>query len=296
MDGVEGMGPELIGTYSYLIDLIYARGGSTRRDDRSLGGRIGCTRGKAKKLTDRLIQLGKIVENGPFLTHKHAENHAKEMQKRSETNAKNGKKGGKKSGEVRKNNSLGEAVASSEKKQNRIDKKRYSDDDSAGEAFDIDQPYDVAPENANPAPLEPNARSKILEAIGVDTVSGIVGPTGKMIGMMTDMQEYLSWRDELGLSLDEVVTIIKEVMHVKRDGPPFTFTYFREAMRRAAGRKQQPALTPINGEHYEFGHKNGSAGADYRNQSGRSNYRSPNSQAHADFLGAFSRAVSSDTD
>jgi uncharacterized protein YdaU (DUF1376 family) len=61
LDGVQGLGPELIGAYAVLIDLIYARDGNTVRDDRHLAGIMGCSPQKARFLTNKLIEKNKIT-------------------------------------------------------------------------------------------------------------------------------------------------------------------------------------------------------------------------------------------
>jgi len=60
LDGVQGMGEGMIGAYSVLLALIYARNGRSVRDDRHLGGILGCGTNRAKSLTDKLIEEGKI--------------------------------------------------------------------------------------------------------------------------------------------------------------------------------------------------------------------------------------------
>jgi hypothetical protein len=90
-------------------------------------------------------------------------------------------------------------------------------------------------------------REAILSAIGVDPVSGIIGPTGKRIGTMIDMIEARRWFDDLGLTLPEIISQIEEVMRVKRDGPPASFSYFTKAMQRLADQKARPTLKPIEG-------------------------------------------------
>lgn len=67
LDGVQGLGPEAIGAYAVLLDLIYARGGYSRRDDRHLAGILGCSVRKARALTDALIEAGKVDVEGAFL-------------------------------------------------------------------------------------------------------------------------------------------------------------------------------------------------------------------------------------
>lgn len=113
LDGVQGLGPELIGAYSVLIDLMYARAGSSRRDDHHLGGILGCSTRKAKALTDALIERGKIVVDGAYLTNNHAQNTARSRRDISEVRASAGRTGGIKSGQSRKNKALSEANASS---------------------------------------------------------------------------------------------------------------------------------------------------------------------------------------
>ena len=127
MDGVEGMGPELIGAYAYLLDLIYSRAGFSRRDDGALAGRMGCSKRKATALTNALIERGKIQVSGEFLTQKEAEQHSNAHRTESERNASAGRKGGEKSGQVRKNKALSEATAS---KQNEADKNRIDKRDT----------------------------------------------------------------------------------------------------------------------------------------------------------------------
>lgn len=73
LDGVQGLGPETIGAYVVLLDLIYCRDGVTVRDDRHLSGILGCSVRKATALTDRLIDKGKIVLCDGFLSNNRAE-------------------------------------------------------------------------------------------------------------------------------------------------------------------------------------------------------------------------------
>lgn len=126
-------------------------------------------------------------------------------------------------------------------------------------------------------------REQILEAIGVDP-SGLIGPNGKIIGNISDMQEVRRWKDDLGLTIDEICQIIREIMPQKVEGPPTTFSYFTRPMQRYAAEKSKPKLVPIEG------------GNDVRNRdgSGRKPHQ-PNSEAgraHAGLIAAFQRAVS----
>jgi uncharacterized protein YdaU (DUF1376 family) len=87
-------------------------------------------------------------------------------------------------------------------------------------------------------------RGQILSAIGVDPVSGMHGPNGRMIGTQADMAEANRWIDDLGLSITEVVDEISAIMRRKSDGPPSRFSYFTEAMRRLSAAKSAPRIQP----------------------------------------------------
>jgi uncharacterized protein YdaU (DUF1376 family) len=112
IDGVQGLGPDLIGAYAVLLDLIYARGGETTRDDRHLSGLMGCSIRKATALTDALIERGKLEADGDLITNSRAKSEAKSRRKLSETRAKAGRKGGEKSSSSNEDNELQEASAS----------------------------------------------------------------------------------------------------------------------------------------------------------------------------------------
>jgi hypothetical protein len=87
-------------------------------------------------------------------------------------------------------------------------------------------------------------RERLLAAIGLDS-SGLTGRGGSMLGTRADMQIAEKWTLDLGLTVDEQVEIIADVMAGKQGGPPATFAYFSNAMQRAAGAKAAPPLTPI---------------------------------------------------
>jgi uncharacterized protein YdaU (DUF1376 family) len=87
IDGAQGLGPDAIGAYAILIDLMYARGGKTARDDRHLAGILGCSVRLARALTDRLIKAGKVTERDGYLTNFRVETDAKRTRNERETRA-----------------------------------------------------------------------------------------------------------------------------------------------------------------------------------------------------------------
>ncbi len=87
-------------------------------------------------------------------------------------------------------------------------------------------------------------REAILTAIGVDPVSGITGPSARMIGTRADMAEAARWLDLPGMTMPIVLEEITRVMANKRDGPPSSFKFFTKAMQRLSGELTQEALQP----------------------------------------------------
>lgn len=62
--GVQGMGPELIGAYSVILDLIYADEDSCPNDAAFIAGIMGkCSARKARALVDGLLKIGKLKLN-----------------------------------------------------------------------------------------------------------------------------------------------------------------------------------------------------------------------------------------
>jgi len=127
IDGVQGIGPDTIGAYAVVLDLIYARGGSTPRDDHHLAGILGCSTRKARALTDRLLELGKLALRDGLLVNFRAESELKRARNVSETRANAGRMGGEKSGEARKNKGLGEANVSDIEKEKELEKELDSE-------------------------------------------------------------------------------------------------------------------------------------------------------------------------
>lgn len=147
MDGVEGMGPELIGVYAYVLDLIYARGGETERNDSALAGRIGCSKRKVTSLLDELIARGKLTVRGEKLTHKHAEEHASKSRARAEQAASAGRASAEKRCRSSKNNSLQEQTVPEKKEQNRIEenrKEKITKKDEPNGSLNLDFPDEIS--------------------------------------------------------------------------------------------------------------------------------------------------------
>lgn len=92
-------------------------------------------------------------------------------------------------------------------------------------------------------PPDPTWREQLLDAMGVDP-SGLIGPNGKVIGQRIDLDLSERWQRDLGLTCDAILTVIRETMAHKRDGPPSSFKYFTKAMQREAARSAECPLQP----------------------------------------------------
>lgn len=68
-EAAQGLGAEAVGALALLVNMIHVKRGKMQRDDRYLGGCLGESLQKARKLTDRLIAAGKIqTKDGETLT------------------------------------------------------------------------------------------------------------------------------------------------------------------------------------------------------------------------------------
>lgn len=82
------MGPELIGAYAVILEILYARNGDMPRDDRHLSGVLGCSIRKARALTDQLIAAEKINVTDGKITNGKAAAVIFDRSKRRETTVK----------------------------------------------------------------------------------------------------------------------------------------------------------------------------------------------------------------
>jgi uncharacterized protein YdaU (DUF1376 family) len=87
-------------------------------------------------------------------------------------------------------------------------------------------------------------REIVLLAMGHDKSGGTA--TGRMVGNQMDVQILNKWRNDLGLSISEIETVIRDITR-QRSGkpPPVTFSYFNNPMQELAGQKASPKLKPI---------------------------------------------------
>lgn len=103
----------------------------------------------------------------------------------------------------------------------------------------------------------PTFRERILEAIGADPVSGLTGPSGKVIGTQADMAIARRWLALPGLTEDAIIAEIRAISARRRGGKlPSTFRYFSGAMEDLSGALTAPALRPSQGPAGQAGSNN----------------------------------------
>lgn len=95
LNGVEGIGPDTIGCYIVILDMIYDRGTPVPNDARLIGGRLGCSSRLARILIDRLLSLGKLFEAPDGLTNAKAETVLAKARLNRLKFAESGSKGGR---------------------------------------------------------------------------------------------------------------------------------------------------------------------------------------------------------
>lgn len=126
--GVIGMGPDLIGAYAVILDLIYEDEDSCPNDPAWLAGILGCNARKARALIDGLVTRGKLHVNdrGRLVNEKATEvlDARKTVRRKA---ADNGETGGRRSGEVRGAGNENRDLFEADKKKNREEKNRKKD-------------------------------------------------------------------------------------------------------------------------------------------------------------------------
>jgi len=232
LGGVQGMTTRQIAVYTIMLDLIYEHGGSINNDPKWIAGWFSDMGSAAVRATiSELIALGKLEFEGEKLTQRRAKNEAKTRQKLRENREKTGQKGGVSSGfsrsAARENSDLAEP------KNGHLEKSRVEAAKAA---------VDAAPPSAN----DFTHRERLLIAMGVDPVSRISGPNGKILGTVTDMAEVAKWT-AMGISeADQCRLVTERTAAMRARNPSFAvsrFAYFTGAMADLAAAKAAPVPT-----------------------------------------------------
>lgn len=271
LGAVRGMKAAEIGIYAVLLNEMYERGEAIDMPPDRLARLCGTTKKTLLATLEILVDEGRIIELDCGLWNVRVQKIFVQRRKNSASNSEAGKKSAEKRNEIKGGGERPLNGGSAAVQPNPEAQKRDIGGGGSAGAREHDPPD------------KPTDREVILEAIGADPISGIVGPNGVQLGSMADMQEARRWSSDLALSQSEVLGVIAEVMAAKADGPPRSFSYFTPAMERFAGAKARPALTPINGEHHEPNRPRDPGGFNPSSTAGR---------AHQNLAAAFARSIS----
>jgi uncharacterized protein YdaU (DUF1376 family) len=89
VEGTIGMPFEVKCAYRVVIDLIYMQGGRLPDDARYISGHLGCSVRKWKSIRQTLVELGKLIVSGDFLTNYRADKEIESLSKLQEKQAEN---------------------------------------------------------------------------------------------------------------------------------------------------------------------------------------------------------------
>lgn len=246
MGGVRGLSPVEVGIYTMLLCRIYEQNGPTEYSVTRLSAYCNCTEKAFEKAASRLIELGKIHLADGMISNTRAEG---EISKR-ESKLNSSKKAGAASAEKRQQKQEQQATGV-ERAFNHTD----TDTDTVSNGGGSAREAEILPSQTD--------RETILEAIGVDPVSGMTGHGGRRIGTQADMAEAGRWMALPGVTLPGVCAEIRRLMESKRDGPPSSFRYFTPAIQRLSGALAQDALSPITNGQPAKGNRNATDGQQF---------------------------------
>lgn len=251
-EGTDDLPLELEAAYLRIVNHIRLHEKPLRDNWRVLAGIWRTPHPKTvARIKRQLVEAGKIVVRDGRVWNPRALREAEAMGRYAAKQAERGSKGGK-----------ARAAAMAERDGQPLEEEldlipADIDEEEIGEAETAASPApdpdpDPEPEKAADDTTE---RERLLEIMGHDK-SGML-PSGKQVGGRSDMMQYQRWREELGLDVDEIADVVREVVAGKRDGPPTSFRYFTSAMARFAADKAE-AATPINiNEHRDKGGASG---------------------------------------
>lgn len=230
MHGVRGLGPREVGIYTMLLCKIYEEGGPIEYHARRLSTYCGVPLKTFEIVMETLVNLGKIQEVEGRLINARAE---AEIASR-EADLKNASKAGKASAEKRQQKQQKQATD--------VEQPFNNKEEDTDKEYDGD---DTREREVSQLPAGATDREHILKAIGVDPVSGLTGPRGRMLGTPSDMLIAARWLALPGMNIDHVCQAVCGVMRQKRDGVPSSFSYFDRAMQEFSGQLTLPPLEPI---------------------------------------------------
>lgn len=226
MNGVRGMSAQEVGLYQMLLCRIYEENGPVEFNVLRLATYCGMREATFTKTFEKLVALGKLSVVDGWVSNARAEI---EISNRA-NDLKIASRAGKASAQKRQQNQHSASTPV---------QRTFNHTDT-----DTDKKIDDVGDSACDARDDFTLRERILDAIGIDPVSGLTGQGGRMIGTSVDMAEVDRWKSLPGMTDDRVVTVVRECMPSLRSQPPKSFKYFTPAMQQLSAQLSAPALQP----------------------------------------------------
>lgn len=107
----------------------------------------------------------------------------------------------------------------------------------------IDDADDTRAPKREPPGAAPTVRERIIAAMGGDPVTGITGPSCRVVGTQADMAEANRWLAMPGMTEDVIVAEVQRISAGRP--PPSSFRYFTRAMQELSGALSAPSVHPI---------------------------------------------------
>lgn len=235
LGGIRGMTAAAIGIYTVLLNEMYAQGRPLKMPVPRLARLCGTTVPTFNNVLAELIETGKICDLDAGLWNVRVDLTFTHRKKTQGVQSNAGLQSGKK-----RNENKGSSERTLNGRSTPVEPSSEAQKVSGGGT----QARGDEPENSagDPPPeSDPTFRDQLLDAMGTDH-SGLTGRGGTRIGTRADMLVAERWSTDLGLTEQEQIQIIQEVMASKQDGLPSTFGYFNKAMQRFAEAKAAPPL------------------------------------------------------
>ena len=236
--GTRGLTAAETGIYITLIMMMYEREAPLEMSEPRLARLCGATVTNFRRTLQALIDEGKISVVDNELWNSRVEC---ELQKRT-AKRENARASARQRWEkTEQNQRSGHANAMRQQCGSGANQSPESRDSGSGGSTRA--PSRVAALSAAPSNLpQPTEREEALLAMGHDPTG--MTANGRIVGGLVDMDEKRRWHEDLGLTHDQQICVIREIVAGKRDGPPVSFRYFTPAMQRLASELKRERLQP----------------------------------------------------
>lgn len=245
-----GLSAAETGIFIKLLCQFYDHDGPIKRDDTRLARVCGCTKPTLRKSLTALIDSGTITEEHGQLSSLMAEKQIadRRVRTRKATHAAD-ERWSSRGQKVEENQCSDHADASPKHCLEYANQNSDSRVRKGGGGTAPARGTDLSPSSQHSCleerKKEPSYRDRLLSACGADPIAGNVGTSSARLGTQDQMIEAHRWLTDLGLTENQVLEAVTDVVSQKRDGPPNTLKYFTPALERLAGDLSDATTKPM---------------------------------------------------